>query len=61
MRASRALSLFEGREFVIPETIQQIAAEVIAHRLVLEPEARFSGSTPEAIVREIVDTVPVPV
>jgi len=61
MRASRALSLFEGREFVIPETIQQIAGEVIAHRLVLEPEARFSGATSEAIIREIVESVPVPV
>jgi MoxR-like ATPase len=61
MRASRALSLFEGREFVVPETIQQIAGEVIAHRLVLEPEARFSGATPQAIIREIVESVPVPV
>ena len=61
MRASRAITLFEGREFVVPETIQQIATEVIAHRLVLEPEARFSGTTPQAVIREIVESVPVPV
>ncbi len=61
MRVSQALSLFEGREFVVPETIQQVAADVIAHRLVLEPEARFAGRTARAIVAEILEEVPVPV
>jgi len=61
MRASRAITLFEGREFVVPETIQQIATEVIAHRLVLEPDARFSGTTAQAVIREIIESVPVPV
>ena len=61
MKVSQALSLFEGREFVVPETIQSIAAEVIAHRLVLEPEARFAGHSGRAVVAEILESVPVPV
>jgi MoxR-like ATPase len=61
MRVSQALSLFEGREFVVPETIQQLAADVIAHRLVLEPEARFAGLTARAVVADLLESVPVPV
>jgi MoxR-like ATPase len=61
MKVSQALSLFEGREFVVPETIREVAADVVAHRLVLEPEARFSGANGRAVVAEIVDSVPAPV
>jgi len=61
MRVSQALSLFKGREFVVPETIQQVAADTIAHRLVLEPEARYSGTTARSIVSELLESVPVPV
>ncbi len=61
MRVSQALSLFERREFVVPETIQQIAPDVIAHRLVLEPEAKYSGATARAIVADLLESVPVPV
>jgi len=33
---------------------------VIAHRMVLDPQARFSGRTAEALVEEILETIPVP-
>jgi MoxR-like ATPase len=61
MRLSQALSLFEGRDFVVPETIQDLAVDVIAHRLVVEPEAKYSGRTGRQIVEEILQEVPVPV
>ncbi|MFP6865700.1 MAG: MoxR family ATPase [Roseibacillus sp.] len=61
MRLSQALSLFEGRDFVVPETIQGLAVDVIAHRLVVEPEAKYSGRTGRQIVEEILQEVPVPV
>jgi len=61
MRVSQAVSLFEGREFVVPETIQQVAPDVVAHRLVLEPEAKYSGVTARSIVSELLESVPVPV
>ena len=60
MKAAQALALFDGRDFVAPEQIQELASPVIAHRLVLEPQARFSGLTSRGIVDEIVKKIPVP-
>lgn len=61
MKVAQALSLFEGRDFVLPETIQAVAVDVIAHRLVLEPEARYSGTTARSIVAGLLERIPVPV
>jgi MoxR-like ATPase len=61
MKASQALALFDGQEFVNPEHVQEIAGPVMAHRLVLEPQAKFSGMTARQVVDEIVKRVPVPV
>jgi MoxR-like ATPase len=52
MKAAQALALFEGLEFVMPEQIQELAVPVIAHRLVMEPQARFSGQTARGVVEE---------
>lgn len=60
MNTSRALALFDGQGFVSPEHIQEIAEAVMAHRMVLDPQARFSGQTPEGVVRDILKKVPVP-
>jgi len=61
MKLSQTLSLFEGRDFVTPETIQEIAPDVIAHRLVVSPEAKFNGLTGRIIVEGILEKTPVPV
>ena len=61
MKMAQALSLFEGREFVVPETIQTVAADVIAHRMVIAPEAKLSGVTGRQVVADILEEVPVPV
>jgi MoxR-like ATPase len=60
MKAAQALALFDGQTFVTPEHIQEIAVPAIAHRLVLEPQAKFSGVTARNIVGEILKKVPVP-
>lgn len=60
IQTARALALFDGQDFVSPDHIQEIAVSVIAHRLVLDPQARFSGQTAQDIVEEIMETVPVP-
>ena len=60
MKTAQALALFDGRDFVAPEQIQSLAVAVMAHRLVLEPQARFSGVTATGIVEEIVKKLPVP-
>jgi MoxR-like ATPase len=60
MKAAQALALFDGLDFVAPEQIQELAVPVIAHRLVMEPQARFSGLTARGIVEAIVKKLPVP-
>ncbi len=60
MKAAQALALFDGLDFVMPEQIQELAAPVIAHRLVMEPQARFSGQTARSVVEEVVKKIRVP-
>ncbi len=60
MKTAQALALFEGADFVTPEQIQSLAVPVIAHRLVLEPQARFSGVTARGVVEEAVKKLRVP-
>jgi MoxR-like ATPase len=58
--AAQALALFEGQAFVAPEHVQELVVPVVAHRLALDPQARFSGATAVSVVEEIVKTVAVP-
>jgi MoxR-like ATPase len=60
MKSAQALALFDGFDFVTPEQIQELAVPVIAHRLVMEPQARFSGMTAHGVVRDILKKLPVP-
>jgi len=60
MKAAQALALLDGHDFVLPEQIQELAVPTIAHRMVIDPQARFSGMTARAIVDDIVKKVPVP-
>ncbi|MFH1349724.1 MAG: MoxR family ATPase [Pseudomonadota bacterium] len=60
MNTAKAIALFDGYDFVTPEHIQEIAVPVIAHRTMIDPQARFSGQTAEGIVEDILRTIPVP-
>ena len=60
MKGAQALALSEGREFVIPEDVREMAVPVIAHRVVVEPQARFAGVTTAGLVEEILAKVPMP-
>ncbi|HEX9048402.1 MAG TPA: MoxR family ATPase [Verrucomicrobiae bacterium] len=60
MKTAQAEALFDGLDFVAPEQIQKLVAPVIAHRLVLEPQARFSGVTQRGVVEGILKKLPVP-
>src|SRR5450432_502604 len=60
MKAAQALAFFDGMDFVTPEQIRELAVPVIAHRLVLEPQARFSGVTARGVVEETVKKLKVP-
>ena len=62
--ASMALDLkgcvIDGESFVRPEHIRELAVPVLAHRLALDPHARFAGGSAQAIVEHIMQTLPVP-
>jgi MoxR-like ATPase len=60
MKAAQALALFDGLEFVTPEHVQELAVPVIAHRLVMEAQARFSGVTARGVVEDVVKKIKVP-
>src|SRR5450432_1391164 len=60
MKIAQALALFDGFDFVTPEQVQSLAVPVIAHRLVLEPQARFSGVTARGGVEGAVKKLKVP-
>ncbi len=61
LRVSKARALSEGRDFVLPDDVKALAAPVLAHRMILAPEARSAGLTAQEIVQEAVDQTPVPV
>jgi len=60
MKAAQALALMDGAEFVSPEHVREIAVPAVAHRLMLDPQAKFSGLTPQSIVEGILKKVSAP-
>jgi MoxR-like ATPase len=57
---AKALALFDGEDFVRPEHVQELAVATLAHRMVLDPQARFAGVSAQALVAGIVREVKVP-
>jgi MoxR-like ATPase len=57
VQAARARALVGGRGYVIPDDIKSLAVPVLAHRLVLTPEAEMEGTQREAIVRQALEQV----
>ncbi len=60
-RTAQALALLRGRDFVIPSDVQTLAPVVLTHRVHISPHIRLRGRTPQQIVSQILETVPVPV
>jgi MoxR-like ATPase len=57
---AQALALFDGEEFVRPEHVQELAVAALAHRMVLDPQARFAGVSAASLVGGILREVKVP-
>ncbi len=60
MKTAQALALLDGQDFVGPEHVQEMAVPVIAHRIALDPQARFSGVTAPGIVEDVMKSLPAP-
>ncbi|MDG1204573.1 MAG: MoxR family ATPase [Pseudomonadales bacterium] len=61
MKSAQALALIRGIEFVTPDIIQELALPIIAHRLALNNDSTFSGSSAINLLQSIIDDTPVPV
>ncbi|MEE9285431.1 MAG: MoxR family ATPase [Dehalococcoidia bacterium] len=60
-RTARALAAIRGRDYILPDDIKYLAPHVIPHRLILGTQAHLRGRDAEGVVREILETLPVPV
>jgi MoxR-like ATPase len=58
--AARALALVRGRDYVLPQDVLDVTADVLRHRLVLSYDALADGVPADHIVKRIVQTVPLP-
>ena len=58
-RCARALAWLEGRDYVSPEDVQQLAHEVLRHRILLTYQAEADGVAIDAVIDELLATVPV--
>jgi MoxR-like ATPase len=61
LRVAKARALAEGRDYVMPDDVKAVAAPVLAHRLILAPEARTAGLGAEELVADALARTPVPV
>ena len=60
IKCAQALAIFDNQNFVSPDHLQELAPVVIAHRLVLDSNARFGGVTADTIVNRLLSELPVP-
>ena len=60
MQASRAYALLQGRDFVSPDDIKQVAPAVLCHRIILTAEAEMEELTPQRVVLQLIEKVEVP-
>ena len=61
LKAAQARALLQGRDYVLPEDVQKMAESVLSHRIILTPEARMRGMTPERLLSAVIGSVQVPV
>lgn len=59
-QAAQAYAYLEGRDYAVPDDVQLLATPVLAHRLVLKPEAVLRGHAGDDLLQEILQAAPVP-
>jgi MoxR-like ATPase len=60
LRAARAYAAADGRDYTLPDDVKTLAVPVLAHRVILAPEAQMSDRTAEDVITELLDSVPIP-
>src|SRR5664280_601165 len=60
VRAAKALAVLRERQYVVPQDVKDLAGRVLSHRIILSADARVHQHTEEAVIAQLLDTVPVP-
>jgi MoxR-like ATPase len=61
LRVAKARALADGRDYLSPDDVKRVAVPVLAHRLIVAPEARSSGLSGQVVVTDALEKTPVPV
>lgn len=59
-RTGQALALLRGRDYVLPDDVKFLAPHVLGHRIIINPSARVRNVTARTILKEVLESVPVP-
>jgi MoxR-like ATPase len=59
-RTCQARALLDGRDFVVPDDVKELAYATLGHRIIIAPSARVKNVTPKEIVDQCIDRIPVP-
>jgi MoxR-like ATPase len=60
-RASQARAAIQGRDFVLPDDVKQLAPYVLTHRIVVDGQSRLRGRKPENVLQDVLEKTAVPV
>jgi MoxR-like ATPase len=60
LRGARAIAFIDGRDFVIPDDVKELAVPALYHRLQVSAEAEMDNATPEGVIEKVLSEVPVP-
>jgi MoxR-like ATPase len=60
LKAARAMAACRGRDYVVPDDIKDLAVPVLAHRILLSPEAQMRGASAEHVLESLLGRVPIP-
>ena len=60
LNSAKALATLRGRDFVTPEDVQELAAPVLRHRILLTPEREMEGATADDVIAQLLQKVEVP-
>jgi MoxR-like ATPase len=60
LRGARAVAALEGREYVVPDDVQEVVLPALRHRVMLSPEAEIEGRSPDELLTELIRSVEVP-
>ena len=60
MNASKAMAAINGRDFVTPDDILEVAVPVLRHRIILSPDKEMEGVSEDAVIKQIINSLDIP-